>query len=112
MLSKIMDRLEAWMTEGWNTPTAATPYVNWRYREYNNSADRICNIVMNTETDVFNNTPENHRTTNTHTSSHSQTEDADTKASPTGYAIRTYNTTTNNTCMITTIDRPQPELEP
>ena len=52
-----MDRLEAWMTEGWNTPTAATPYVNWRYREYNKSADRICNIVMNTETDVFNNTP-------------------------------------------------------
>ena len=38
-ISRIMDRLEIWMNNGWSTPTAATPYINWRYREYNKSAD-------------------------------------------------------------------------
>ena len=55
-ISRILDRFELWTAQGWHTPTAATPFVNWRYREYNKSADEMCNAVMDREADVFHHT--------------------------------------------------------
>lgn len=102
-ISRILNRLETWMNNGWSTPTAATPYVNWRYREYNKSADEMCNKVMNQEASVFYHTQgraprENH----THIFGQSDGGCRFKGTSATGYSIRTCNTYSNTTTVITT----------
>jgi len=98
-----MNRLEEWHDLGWKTPTNATPYINWRYREYNRSADKLCNTVMDQEADVFHHTHTPPPTeANIHIFGQSDGGCRYKGSSATGYSIRTSNATDNTTTEITT----------
>ena len=91
------------MNNGWSTPTAATPYANWIYREYNKSADKMCNAVMNQAISIFHHTEgKAPREDNTHIFGQSDGGCRFKGNSATGYSIRTCNTHSNTTTVITT----------
>ena len=87
---------------GWHTATAATPYINWRYREHSKTADKVCNTIMDNNTDIHEqittDTP-----TNPHTHIFAQSDGGCRYkgTSATGYAIKTHNSNSNTTQLVT-----------
>ena len=102
-VSRIIDRTHTWADKGWQTATAATPYINWRYREYNKTADKVCNTIMDNNKDIHTNIP-TPPPTDPHTHIFAQSDGGcrHTGTSSTGYAIKTHNSNTNTTTLITT----------
>ena len=99
-IQRIIDRTHTWQDLGWHTGTAATPYINWRYREHNKTADRACNQVMDNNHNIH-----NQITSPPPTQPHNAQSDGGCRykgTSATGYAIRTHNSNDNTTQLITT----------